>query len=298
MKFYLLSLDRPPEILHAHRYQTAQYEMTLPCRPGCCEIAHIEQGQVIHQDGTVYEEGCIAVLPWDREQHLHSDAPVHCHFTFAFRTDSPPVILTAKEVTELIPADNCVILPEQLPPGGRTEELQKVIRKIISIYASVDHGRYLRLQAEVYRLFALLTETSVSLAAASGMHTDLQNRLYCQRAIKYLTEHIAEKINAADVAAYVGVSYGYLSRIFRSCVGMTLVEYSNHVKIQRVRELIVSRNISLTDAGLSVGIDDVKYLSRLFKKYSGITSAEYRGMYRDPRYQGTAEQKRKEESSC
>ena len=59
-------------------------------------------------------------------------------------------------------------------------------------------------------------------------------------------------------------------------MGMTLVEYSNCAKVQRVRELITSRNISLTDAGLAVGIDDVKYLSRLFKKYSGVTSAEYR----------------------
>ena len=272
--------------------------MVLPYRPGCCEITHIERGRILHQNGTIYEEGSIAVLPWEQEQYLHSDAPVHCHFTFAFRTDTPPISLTAEEVAERKPEDNCIILPEQLPPGSHSEELQKAIRKIIRIYATVDHGRFLRLHSEVYHLFALLTEASVSLAAASGVHTELQNRLYCRRAVEYLSEHISEKISAADVAAYTGVSYGYLSRIFRSCIGMTLVEYSNRVKIQRVRELIVSRNISLTDAGLAVGIDDVKYLSRLFKKYSGVTSAEYRGMYRDSCYQGTVEQKEKRNDPC
>ena len=167
-------------------------------------------------------------------------------------------------------------LPEQLPPGKSAEEAQKVLRKIITTVASVDPGRFLALRAEVYHLFALLSEASVRAAAAMDSRTALQNQHYSRLAVEYLTDHIADRISAADVAAHTGVSYGYLSRIFRAGMGMTLVEYSNCAKVQRVRELITSRNISLTDAGLAVGIDDGKYLSRLFKKYSGVTSAEYR----------------------
>lgn len=281
LQFYLLTLDRPPEIIHAHRYQTAQYEMRLPCLPGCCEITYIERGGIQREDGIVYEEGSIAVLWRNRERHLRSDATLHCHDTLAFHTGSEPAPITMEEVARWKPVDNCVILPEQLPPGKRSEEPQRIIRKIISACASVDHGHFLVLRAELYRLFALLTEASVSAAAASDSRAALQNRLYCRLAAEYLTEHLSEKSSAADVAAYTGVSYGYLSRIFRTCMGMTLVEYSNCAKVQRVRELIASRDISLTDAGLAVGIDDVKYLSRLFKKYSGITSAEYRELHRN-----------------
>lgn len=281
MQFSLLKLDRVPEIIHAHRYQTARYEMMLPRLPGCCEITYIERGQIQRDDGAVYAEGSIAVLLRDRDLKLHSDAPVHGHSTFAFYTGSEPVCMTMEEVAKWKPTDNCVILPEQLPPGKIAEEVQKTLRKIISAYASVDQGHFLELRAEVYKLFALMTEASVSAAAASDSRTALQNQHYCRLAAEYLSDHISDRISAADVAAYTGVSYGYLSRIFRASMGMTLVEYSNCVKVQRVRELIASRNISLTDAGIAVGIDDVKYLSRLFKKYSGITSQEYRESLRN-----------------
>ena len=276
VQFYLLALEQPVEIIHAHRYQTAHYKMELQCLPGCCEITYIERGQIQRGDGFAYQEGSGAVLLRDAGMHLRSDSPAHSHSTVAFYTGAKPVPMTVEDVAKWKPVDHCVILPEQLPPGKSAEEAQKVLRKIITTVASVDPGRFLALRAEVYHLFALLTEASVTAAAAMDSRTALQNQHYCRLAVEYLTDHIADRISAADVAAHTGVSYGYLSRIFRAGMGMTLVEYSNCAKVQRVRELITSRNISLTDAGLAVGIDDVKYLSRLFKKYSGVTSAEYR----------------------
>lgn len=281
MQFFLLKVEQPPEIVHAHRYQTARYEMELRCLPGCCEITYVEQGRIKREDGMVYEEGGVAVLLRNSEIRLRSDAPLHGHYTVAFHTGTEPVAMTAEEVALWKPADHCVILPEQLPPGKLSEEAQKIIRKIISIHASLDHGHFLKLRAELYRLFALLTEASVAAAAESDSRTALQNQRYCRMAVEYVNDHIAQRVSAAEVAAYTGVSYGYLSRIFRACMGMTLVEYSNCAKVQRVRELITSRNLSLTDAGLAVGIDDVKYLSRLFKKYSGITSEQYRQLHRN-----------------
>ena len=217
---------------------------------------------------------------------MWSDAPLHCHFTFGFQCESDPVPLSDKEVATWKPQDGFALLPEFVVPGKTADEVQKAIKRIIHAYTSVDFGRFMEIRSNLYRVLALLTEYSVSVVTESGLHTELQNQLYCRRAVRYLSEHISEKIYAEDVAAYTGVSYGYLSRIFRACMGMTLVEYCNQAKIQRVRELISTQKIPLESAGIAVGIEDVKYLSRLFKKYSGITSVEYRELYHAPRKQG------------
>lgn len=289
MQFYRLYLNQPPTITLAHRYQTPHYEANFRKMPERCEITYIERGRILRETDTspiIYDEGSIVSFSRREEMHLYSDAPLHCHFTFGFCTEREPELLTAEDVAAWKPQDHCVILPERVPPGKVAESTQKTIKKIISAYTSTDFGRYMELHSAVYHVFALLTEYSVSVAAASGAHAELQNQLYCRRAVQYISEHLSEKIHTDEIAAYTGVSYGYLSRIFRSCMGATLIEYCNGAKIQRVRELIASQKISLENAGAAVGIDDVKYLSRLFKKYSGITTVEYRELYHAPRKQG------------
>ena len=59
---------------------------------------------------------------------------------------------------------------------------------------------------------------------------------------------------------------------------MTIVEYINREKLKLVKDQITTMKVTLEEAGAEVGITDVKYLSRLFKKYNGITAMEYNNL--------------------
>ena len=48
-------------------------------------------------------------------------------------------------------------------------------------------------------------------------------------------------------------------------------DYINQEKIQRIKHLIITENISLEAAGEAFGFPNVKYLSTLFHKYTGMT---------------------------
>ena len=42
------------------------------------------------------------------------------------------------------------------------------------------------------------------------------------------------------------------------------------------KELFETKNSSVRDTAQTVGIEDEKYFSRLFKEYTGMTASEYR----------------------
>lgn len=76
----------------------------------------------------------------------------------------------------------------------------------------------------------------------------------------------------------MGINKNYLTNIFSSCEKIGIAEYINRVKLNRMKELIVKYNYSIKKASEAVGFQDVNYVSRIFKKYFGITISEYRRM--------------------
>ena len=92
-----------------------------------------------------------------------------------------------------------------------------------------------------------------------------------------------KKLTVGEIAGYLHISDGYFSRLFKSVTGQTVIEYVNRVKLERVRDLIASRQATLREAGESVGIYDENYLSRLFRQYMGLTVREYAALTADRR---------------
>ena len=61
---------------------------------------------------------------------------------------------------------------------------------------------------------------------------------------------------------------------------MTLVEYIHRSKLQQVVHLLIDAELTLAEAAESVGIASTKYLSRLFRRYMGMSATEYKKMHR------------------
>lgn len=59
---------------------------------------------------------------------------------------------------------------------------------------------------------------------------------------------------------------------------MAFTEYLNRLRIKKARVLIENSSDSITEISGAVGIEDVNYFCRIFKKYSGITPTELRKM--------------------
>ena len=84
---------------------------------------------------------------------------------------------------------------------------------------------------------------------------------------KKLSEFITDKI------AY---EYSYLSDLFSSIEGKTIEQFFINQRIEKVKELIVYDQLSLTEIAYQTGFSSVHHLSSQFKKVTGLTPSHFK----------------------
>lgn len=70
--------------------------------------------------------------------------------------------------------------------------------------------------------------------------------------------------------------YTYLSNIFSEDKGVTLKQYIIVQKIEKVKELILYNELSLTEISFMMNYSSLAHLSSQFKKITGMTPSQYK----------------------
>ena len=72
--------------------------------------------------------------------------------------------------------------------------------------------------------------------------------------------------------------YTYLSNLFSEMVGTTIEKYLINLKIERVKELLVYDEMTLSEIAFQLGYSNVAYLSNQFKKITGLTPTYFKAI--------------------
>lgn len=72
--------------------------------------------------------------------------------------------------------------------------------------------------------------------------------------------------------------YSYLSNLFSEVEGITIEKYFISQKIEKVKELIIYDEFSLSEIADKLGYNSVAYLSNQFKKVTGFTPTHYKSL--------------------
>lgn len=84
-----------------------------------------------------------------------------------------------------------------------------------------------------------------------------------------LSTYLSEKI---------GVDYKYLSNLFSMTEGHTIEKYFILQKIEKVKELMVYNELSLSEIAAKLNYSSIAHLSAQFKKVTGFTPSHFRQM--------------------
>lgn len=74
----------------------------------------------------------------------------------------------------------------------------------------------------------------------------------------------------------ISYDYSYLSDLFSSVEGKTLEQYFILQRIEKVKELLVYDQLSLTEISYQTGFSSVHHLSSQFKKVTGLTPSHFK----------------------
>ena len=244
--YYTLYIASLPEVLFAHRYSCSRDSWHLSVNADIVEISACLAGTMKRTSGNstdIFTPGELFVTPRDRPYTMEvSDGHSHVTAALALQQEGMPALLP-----RTIAASAC---PDAL-------------RALMTLSAS----RLPSLSASAAAL------TLLAALDGSARAQKVENPHY-KKALSYIENNLREATLFA-AAEFAGVSPGYLASLFRKH-GTTFTDYTNSLRISRAGELMCAINITAQRAWEQVGICDPNYLSRLFKKYNGVSIRAFR----------------------
>ncbi len=92
------------------------------------------------------------------------------------------------------------------------------------------------------------------------------------------------KTNLSDVLSdKLHHDYNYLSNLFSEVEGTTIEKYVIAQKVEKVKELLVYDELSLSEIANRLNYSSVAYLSNQFKKVTGLTPSHFKQIKEDKR---------------
>lgn len=95
--------------------------------------------------------------------------------------------------------------------------------------------------------------------------------------IRLLSEGKISKVNfPSAIGNETRLSYQYTSTLFSSIEGITIEKYIIAQKIEKVKELLVYDELTLSEIAYRLEYSSVQHLSNQFKKVTGLTPSYFR----------------------
>jgi len=96
---------------------------------------------------------------------------------------------------------------------------------------------------------------------------------------QYINENYNTALNLESVSSHIGFNPAYFSFLFKKETGKNFMEYVMEVRIQYAKQFLIQTDDDLAEIAMKVGYMDLKYFSKLFKKFAGLNPSEFRKLY-------------------
>jgi LacI family transcriptional regulator len=97
-------------------------------------------------------------------------------------------------------------------------------------------------------------------------------------AIRYIRDHVADGLRAADVARHSRLSRAAMDLHFRQALGHTVHDEIHHAQVARAQALLTTTDLPLKQVAQSAGFSSVQYMTTVFRREFGHPPGHYRHM--------------------
>lgn len=94
--------------------------------------------------------------------------------------------------------------------------------------------------------------------------------------LQYIRHNYQENLKLGTIAELFGYNSSYLGKVFSKATGKNFNSYIDEVRIENSKKLLLDHDYKVYEISQLVGYTNVDYFHKKFKKYVGMSPAEYR----------------------
>lgn len=103
------------------------------------------------------------------------------------------------------------------------------------------------------------------------------NEVIVAKVMQIVKENYADaELSLQKIAVELGISYNYLSTVFKQISGENFSSYLTKIKMNHAKQLVMEGKLKMYEIAEQVGYINAKYFAEQFKKTVGMTPSEYK----------------------
>ncbi|SCZ60231.1 helix-turn-helix domain-containing protein [Thiohalomonas denitrificans] len=121
---------------------------------------------------------------------------------------------------------------------------------------------------------------AISMPLEARFRPDSRPPVGMARVADFIDRHLSRPISQKEAARLCDMNPSQFSRSFKKAFGMTFQAYLMERRLEKARRLLHNRSASVTDVCWAIGLRDISYFSRLFKRQFGTSPSEFQRAWR------------------
>ena len=102
-----------------------------------------------------------------------------------------------------------------------------------------------------------------------------RNHPIINKVLQILEKEYQNELQLEDMAQRMNVTPEYLSSLFMKELGIKYTTYRAQIRIDVAKRLLQEGKLKIYEVAEESGFPDVKYFTKVFKKYTGTSPGEY-----------------------
>jgi AraC family transcriptional regulator len=116
-------------------------------------------------------------------------------------------------------------------------------------------------------------------AAEPGKQTQRLTHRQMQRIREFVEANLEADIRLEMMAGICGRSTEYFVRVFKATAGVSPYQYVLNLRIERAKALLGVEGASIADVALQCGFSHQEHLTRMFRRFTGVTPGRFRSSH-------------------
>jgi AraC-like DNA-binding protein len=164
--------------------------------------------------------------------------------------------------------------PVILAPARTLAQVRTLFERLAGEYEQRLSRHALMIQSLLTELFILLDrERDRDTTGAAAVVPANVNAL-----MHHIQEHYSDEFSLEELAARMGLTPAYFSRLFHEKTGKPLFEFINSIRIQKACQLLKRTGLPVIEIAYAVGYNNLSFFNRYFRKLMRMSPREYRSL--------------------